>query len=53
MPDPEKPTGVHQILKTPNIIRYLARCIDCVLHVYLFNGLKFLEIKLANPKKAK
>ena len=53
IPDPKKPTGVHQILKTPNIIRYLARCIDCVLHVYLFNGLKFLEIKLANPKKAK
>ena len=23
--------------------------IDCVLHVYLCNGLNFLEIKLANP----
>ena len=41
---PEKPTGVYQILKTPNIIRYLALHIDCVLHVYLCNGLKFLEI---------
>ena len=45
IPDPEKPTGVHQILKTQNIIRYLALHIDCVLHVYLCNGLsKFLEI---------
>ena len=40
-----KPTGVHQILKTQNIIRYIALYIDCVLHVYLCNGLsKFLEI---------
>ena len=36
IPNPEKPTGVHQILKTPNIIRYLALRIDCVLLVYLF-----------------
>ena len=43
IPDPEKPTGVHQILKTPKIIRYPAFHIDCVLHVYLCNGLKFFR----------
>ena len=41
--DPEKPNGVHQI--KPNIIiRYLALHIDCLLYVYLCNGLKLLEI---------
>ena len=46
IPDPEKPTGVHQILKTPNIICYLALYIDIdsVLHVYICNRLQFLEI---------
>ena len=50
IPDPEKPTGVYQILKTPNMHNSLPSThIDCLLHVYLCNGLNILEIKLANP----
>ena len=50
--DPEKPNGVHQI--KPNIIiRYLALHIDCVLYVYLCNGLKFLEISESEYAKSK
>ena len=51
IPDPEKPTGVHQILKTINIICYLALYIDCFLYVYLCNRLQFLEISGSEHSK--